>query len=146
MSQQLRRFLTSGDALSRLQEHASRLRRLQTALESALPPTLAAQYRVANLKNDELVVFAQSGAAAVRLKQMVPSVLEQLNLAGHAIHAIKVKILSPDAQYAAAPRPPATRELSASAREHLTDFATSLPVDSELRQAIERLAQRARTR
>ena len=144
MSQLLRRFLTTGDALSRLQDHAGRLRRLQGALESALPVQLAAQYRVGNLIDDELVVFAQSGAAAVRLKQMVPSVIERLRVAGHAVRTIKVKILSPDAA-SGHDRPAAVRNLSVTAREHLTDFAASLPVDSELRKSIERLARRART-
>lgn len=144
MSQPLRRFLSSGDALAKLQDHARRLRRLQRALESALPVQLAPQYRVGNLVDDELVVFAQSGAAAVRLKQMVPSVVERLRMAGHAVRTIRVKILSPDAA-SGHDRPAAVRNLSVTARDHLTDFAASLPADSELRKSIEHLARRART-
>lgn len=144
MSQHLRRFLTTGDTLAKLQDHAGRLRRLQVALEAALPPQLASQYRVGNLIDDELVIFAQSGAAAVRLKQMIPSVIERLRMTGHVVFNIKVKILSPNV--APSPeRPPTQRQLSGSARDHLTDFAASLPADSELRISIERLARRART-
>jgi hypothetical protein len=144
MSQHLRRFLDAGDALARLQDHAGRLRRLQGALEAALPRQLASQYRVGNLIDDELVVFAPSGAAAVRLKQMIPSLIERLRMAGHAVGSIRVKILCPDAA-PSSERPATLRQLSGTARDHLTDFAASLPADSELRDSIERLARRART-
>ena len=148
MSNPLRCFLGSGETLARLQDHASRLRRLQTALESALatalPAQAIAQYRVGNLKDEHLVVFAQTAAAAVRLKQILPRLTEHLRMAGHSVQGIKVRILSPDAM--PPPERPATqRKLSGASLDHLTDFAASLPADSELRSAIERLARRART-
>lgn len=144
MSQPLRRYLGSGDALARLQDHANRLRRLQSALDDALAPPLASQCRVANLKEGVLVVFAQSGAAAVRLRQMAPTVIGLLNQAGQPIHTLKVKVLVSEP---AAPRGSmaADRSLSRSARDHLEHFAAVLPPESDLRAAIERLARRART-
>ncbi|MDY0047001.1 MAG: DUF721 domain-containing protein [Thauera propionica] len=144
MSQHLRRYLGSGDALAKLQDHAHQLRRLQAALEAALPPPLASQYRVANLKECELIVFAQSGATAVRLKQLVPSLIAQLQRAGHAVQTIKVRLADPRVRYTE-PLPPPARILSTSARNHLQQFAASLPEQSALRDAVERLARRSRS-
>jgi hypothetical protein len=145
MNQQLRRFLARNDALARLQDHASRLHRLQTALASALPLQLAPLYHVANFKDADLIIFAQSGAAAVRLKQLLPSLIKQLNASGHAVQNIKVKVTPPAHLPLSNSHTFATREISSSTQEHLKNFAASLPDDSELRAAIERLAQRART-
>ena len=96
---------------------------------------------VANLKDGDLVIFAQSGAAAVRLKQMLPSVIKQLNIAGHAIQSIKVKVGTPEQM--APERPPPQRQISESAKADLHDFADTLPADSPLRASIERLIRRA---
>ena len=96
MTRLLHRFLGSGDALARLQDHAARLRRLQGALDTALPPQMKGQCQVANLKEGTLVVSAQGGAAAVRLRQMLPSLVEHFARAGHAVQTIKVKVATPE--------------------------------------------------
>lgn len=142
MSQLLHRYLGSGDALARLQDHAARLRRLQGALESALPPQLAAQCQVANLKDGTLVVATRGGAIAARLKQMLPSLIEHFARAGHAVQAIKVKVATPE--QAEWRRPPPERHISADAKAGLAQFAATLPADSPLRASLERLVRRGR--
>lgn len=142
MSQLLHRFLGQGDALARLQNHAARLRRLQGALERGLPPQLVGQCQVANLKDGTLTVSARGGAAAVRLRQMLPSLVEHLVRAGHAVQAIKVKVGTPE-QVQWRP-PPAERHLSNDAKDNLSKFAQSLPPDSPLRESLERLVRRSR--
>ncbi|TAH49495.1 MAG: DUF721 domain-containing protein [Betaproteobacteria bacterium] len=142
MSQLLNRFLGSGDALARLQDHAARLRRLQVVLERGLPPLLAGLCRVANLKDGTLVLSASGGAAAARLRQLTPSLVEHFVAAGHAVQTIKVKVATPET--ATWRRPPPERHISASARASLTQFAATLPADSPLRASLERLAQRSR--
>lgn len=142
MSQLLHRYLGSGNALARLQDHAARLRRLQAALETALPPQLAAQCQVANLKDGTLVVAARGGAIAVRLKQMLPSLIEHFARAGHAVQAIKVKVATPE--QAAWRRPPPERHISTDAKAGLARFAATLPADSPLRESLERLVRRGR--
>lgn len=141
MTRPLSRFLAGGDALARLQDHAARLNRLQTALDGALPPPLAAQCRVANLKDGTLVLSARGGAAAVRLRQLLPSLLERLQHGGHPVQAIKVKVGTPEqVEYR---RPPPERHISAAARSGLAAFADSLPADSPLRASLERLIRRS---
>jgi len=142
MTRLLQRFLGSGDALARLQDHAARLRRLQSALDIALPPQLRDQCQVANLKDGVLVVSARGGAAAVRLRQMLPSLIEHLARAGHAVHSIKVKVGTPE--QVEWRRPPTERHISADAKATLRAFADTLPADAPLRAALERLVRRGK--
>lgn len=141
MTRLLQRYLGSGDALARLQDHAARLRRLQGVLERALPPHLATACRVANIKDEVLVLAAQGGAVAVRLKHMLPSLQEHFLQAGYPLQGIKVKVATP--QQSEWRRPPPARHISASARSSISDFAATLPADSPLRQSLERLARRS---
>lgn len=142
MTRLLHRFLTRGDALARLQDHAARLRRLQGALEAALPPQLASQCQVANLKEGTLVVSARGGAAAVRLKQILPSLVEHFARAGHAVQSIRVKVAQPEQP--GWRRPATERHISADAKASLSAFAQSLPADAPLRESLERLVRRGR--
>lgn len=142
MTRLLQRFLHGGDALARLQDHAARLRRLQGALEAALPAQMLGQCQVANLKEGTLVLSARSGAAAVRLRQMLPSLLDHLLAAGHAVQAIKVKVASPEQE--AEQRQPTERHISPAAKAGLSAFASSLPEDSPLRASLERLVRRGK--
>ena len=142
MSRLIQRFLGSGEALARLQDHAARLRRLQGTLEAALPAALAEQCRVANCKDGTLVVSTRNGATAVRLKQMLPSLLEHFARTGHVLDTIKVKVGTPEQVEWRAPPP--ERHISATAKQGLSAFAESLPADSPLREALERLVRRGR--
>ncbi|MGD9869601.1 MAG: DciA family protein [Thauera sp.] len=142
MTRLLSRFLGSGDALARLQDHAARLRKLQAALDACLPAQLQGQCQIANLKDGTLVVSARSGAAAVRLRQTLPSIVERLQHGGHAVHTIKVKVGTPEqVQWR---RPPTERHISPTAKASLEAFAHSLPDDSPLRASLERLVQRGK--
>jgi hypothetical protein len=142
MTRLLNRYLGSGDALARLKDHAARLRRLQVVLERGLPPLIAGLCRVANLKDGMLVIAASGGAAAARLKQMTPSLIEHFVHAGHAVHNIRVKVATPEvAQWR---RPPPDRHISPNAKASLTQFAATLPPDSPLRASLERLARRSK--
>ena len=142
MTQSIKRYLGSGDALARLQDHAGRLRRLQITLERGLPPLLSGLCRVANLKDETLVIAASGGAAAARLKQMVPGLIAHFLQAGHPLKDIRIRVASPEPQEV--PRAPPLRHISPNAKADLTRFAASLPADDPLRSALERLAQRSR--
>lgn len=142
MSKLLQRYLGSGDALTRLQDHAARLRRLQGILEAGLPPQFSNACCVANLKDEMLVISARGGAIAVRLKQMTPSLLDHFIRAGFPLKTIKVKVSTPE--QTVEKRAPTVRSMSVSARNNLTEFAATLPSDSPLREALERLARRSK--
>jgi len=85
-------------------------------------------------------VSARGGAAAVRLRQTLPSLLERLQHGGHPVQSIKVKVGTPEqVEYR---RPPIERHISNSAKSGLAAFADTLPVDSPLRASLERLIRR----
>ena len=109
--------------------------------DSRLPPQLQGQCRVANLKEGSLIVAASGGAAAVRVRQILPSLLERLQHGGHPVQSIKVKVGTPEQM--APERPAPHRQISESAKADLHDFADTLPADSPLRASIERLIRRA---
>lgn len=142
MSQPLQRYLGSGDALAKLQDHAARLRRLQGAFARILPPLLASSCQVGNFKDGVLVVFAQGNAVAVKLKQMTPSLITRLTDSGHPLTAIQVRV----AVHRAPPHRPApqNRSISENGRRSLELLAASLPADAPLRAALERLSRRSR--
>ena len=142
MTQLIQRFLGSGDALARLRDHAARLRRLQAVLEQHVPPALAAACSVANLKNDTLVLLADGGAVAARLKQIAPTLTQQFAAAGLPVKAIQVKVRIIEEHDARRPAP--DRKLSDAGRRSLADFSESLPADSPLRESLERLIARSR--
>ena len=81
------------------------LRTVQGTLEAALPAALAEQCRVANCKDGTLVVSTRNGATAVRLKQMLPSLLEHFARTGHVLDTIKVKVGTPEQVEWRAPPP-----------------------------------------
>ncbi|HJV26263.1 MAG TPA: DUF721 domain-containing protein [Aromatoleum sp.] len=142
MTQLINRYLGSGDALARLQDHAARLMRLQNVLAQHLPPALAAACSVANLKNGTLVLLADGGAVAARLKQMAPTLTAQFAATGVPVTSVQVKVKVNEAPEPA--RRVTSRSLSESGARSLTNFSSSLPADSPLREALERLVARSR--
>lgn len=134
MTQPINRYFQCADPLVRLREHAARLVRLQAILASELPPHLADACGVANLKGEELVIHAQGGAVAARLRQMVPSLLAAY--AGHGVLLsgikIRVEVRNPERPRPAVPH----RAVSAQTRSGLAGLASSLPAGSPLAQAL----------
>ncbi|MFN3983842.1 MAG: DciA family protein [Rhodocyclaceae bacterium] len=142
MTRQLHRYLGAGATLERLQDHARRLIRLQSLFVRLVPPALAPYCSVGNLKGDTLVLLARNGAAAVKLKQLAPSLAARLAEQGEAVSQIQVKV-----QMQAEPPPPrpaSTRSIGEDARRSLDAFAASLPADAPLRLSVERLLARSR--
>lgn len=141
MTQPLDRYLRSADALSRLAEHAARLARLQAILAHELPPLMAESCGVANLKGEELVLHARSGAVAARLKQMLPGLQQAYARQGVLLAAIKVKVAVSNPE----PRRPAAarRFVPTQARGSLAQLATALPAGSALALALRRLIERS---
>lgn len=142
MSQQIQRFLGSGDALARLKDHAARLMKLQGILQQHVPPAMAGACGVANLKNGTLVVLADNGAVAARLKQLAPTLAAQFAASGAPVQEVQVKVRLGAAPEAAAP--PSERRISAEGSRSIEALSATLPVDSPLREALERLVARAR--
>jgi len=141
MSTLLHRFLGSNAPLARLQDHAAHLGRLQYVLVSALPAQCANACHVANLKDETLTISVRGSAVAVRLKQMIPSLLDHFARAGHSLQRIQIKVGLPESS--PVQRPPPARVLSDASRVEIDAFASTLPTDAPLRTALETLARRS---
>ncbi|MDR0701661.1 MAG: DciA family protein [Azoarcus sp.] len=142
MSTLLHRYLGRDTPLARLQDHAARLGRLQGVLAAGLPAQCQFACRVANLKDETLVVNVRGSAMAVRLKQTIPSLLAHFARAGYPLQGIKIKIELPQSS-PERPAPP-TRAISDEARARIETFAATLPENAPLRAALENLARRSR--
>ncbi|MBI1906191.1 MAG: DUF721 domain-containing protein [Rhodocyclales bacterium] len=142
MTTPLQRFLGGGDALARLKDHAQRLLRLQTLFGDMLGEPLSHTCSVANLKGETLVVLAKNSAAAVRLKQIVPRLIEQFAARGVLITTIQVKIAVDNPEPERTPR--SDRVLSDAGRASLAALSDSLPADAPLRASLLALIERSR--
>lgn len=132
--------LLGDQGFARLSAQAARILRLQRLFESATP--LARNARVVNLKVGKAVIHAANGAVAAKLRQVTPTLVGVFRHEAPEITGIEVK---------AQPRP--TRPLPAKAgqsrigepqKRGLTSLSGSLPPDSPLRKAIDRLVSRAK--
>ncbi|MDR1461629.1 MAG: DUF721 domain-containing protein [Azoarcus sp.] len=143
MSTLLHRYLGRDTPLARLQNHAARLERLQHVLATGLPAHCLYACRVANLKDETLIVNVRGSAIAVRLKQTIPSLMAHFARAGYPLQNIKIKIELPDAPPARHPLP--KRSISGTARAQIETFAATLPEGAPLRATLENLARRSRS-
>lgn len=134
--------LTADSAMARLAGHAARLLHLQRIFEAAVPRTLLRSTRVANLKLGKLVLHADNAAAAAKIRQIVPTLVNVFRDKAAEVTGIEIKV-----QPRPAPsRPPAAamRDLPGTqAKQGLTSLAGKLPPDSPLREALQRLLARS---
>ena len=142
MSQPLRRFVDAGSTLENLRVHAQRLIELQRHVEAALPATLAAVCHVANLKGDTLLIHADNGAVAAKLRQATPRLVEAL--AAQGVQLAGIKIATRPAHAAPPERPPTRRTVSGQTQHDMQALASQLPSDDPLRSALERFVSRSR--
>jgi hypothetical protein len=142
MTTPLQRFLGNGDAFARFRDHAQRLLRLQSMFVDMIGEPLSHTCSVANLKGETLVVLAKNGAAAVRLKQIAPRLVEQFAARGILIKEIQVKIAVDNPAPDRTPR--SERVLSDAGRASLAALSDSLPADAPLRASLLALIERSR--
>ncbi len=124
--------------LQGLNRQVRRLLNLQGMLAEVLPASLASSTTVALSAADELVLFAESGAAAAKLKQLTPRILDFFRQQGHEVTAIRVQA---QVRIRHNPLPPKQISLSPIAREAISEFFATLST-SPLKSALERLVRR----
>jgi hypothetical protein len=134
----LKEHLAAADAFARIAEQASRLQRLQTLLEAALPAYLLPGTRVANLKRGKVVIHADSGAVAVKLRQLAPRLAEGFIQQGQEVTGIEVRVQA-RRRPTAGTRAQAPRTIGNKPKLALTSLASGLEEDSPVRRAILKL-------
>lgn len=132
--------LKADGGIARLTGHAVRLLRLQRVFESAAPRALARSARIANLKLGKLIIHADNGGVAAKIRQIIPTLIGVFHDEAAEVTVIEVKVQ---------PQPaPPLLSLTAGhgllgdhAKHGLTSLAESLPADSPLRNALRHLIQ-----
>ncbi len=85
-------LLNSLPELQALNQELRQLATLQSALAEVLPGNLAANSSVAVVKAGELILSADNGAVAAKLKQMAPRILVFLRQQGFQITGIRLQV------------------------------------------------------
>lgn len=84
--------------LSRLTAAAQELMALDRAFKKLIPPALAEACRAVRIRDDELVLHADNGIVAARLRMTAPGLLPQLAERGYPASKVKVKVTLQQAQ------------------------------------------------
>ncbi|MGH8692772.1 MAG: DciA family protein [Burkholderiales bacterium] len=124
--------------LQGLNRQVRRLLALQSILTEVLPDSLATSTTVALSAADELVLFADNGAAAAKLKQLAPRILVFFRQRGHEVTGIRVQV---QLRILHNPLPQKQISLSPTARQAISEFSATLDT-SPLKSALERLGRR----
>lgn len=131
-------FLSAAPNLQTLLQQAQKLLVLQNTWNAVAPKPLAAASRVGAVRHQTLIVYANNGAVAGKLRQLVPSLLEKIQNRGIEITAIQV-----DVQVESLPpgKKPKHLTVSHNALGSLEKLEQSLE-DSPLKNALHTLIQR----
>jgi hypothetical protein len=102
-------------ALGALCRHARKLARLDALLAAITDPETAAQFQVANLRQDRLILLTPTAAWATRLRMQAPRMIELLQASGYGqLRHIDIRVAPLNRQAA---EPKSRRSLSPAARQ-----------------------------
>lgn len=142
-SRTLKDHLSAADAFTRLSAHANRLQSLQAILDTVLPANLLPGTRIANLKRGKVVIHTDSGAVAVKLRQLAPRLAESFLQQEQEVTGIEVRVQA----WRLAPgriRPKQPMVIGARPKLALTSLISGLEEGSPIRRAVERLLKNTR--
>ena len=124
--------------LQALNREIRQLLALQSVLAEVLPGNLAPSVRVALVKAGELILFADNGAVAAKLRQMLPRILISLRQRGYEITGIHLQM---QVRIRDNPLPRKQISLTREARDAIRLVSERLN-DSPLKTALSRLGGR----
>lgn len=140
MSRNLERYLDDDAAAGRVMAHARLLIALSRRFEAAAPAGLASAARVANFKSGKVVIHADNGAVAAKIRQMGRRLCNELSGGGAECSDIEVKVQPrqiPFGSMGSTQKPLSVRTLGL-----LRSTAEKLP-EGPLRAALARLMNQA---
>jgi hypothetical protein len=144
MATPLKRFLGASDALSRLQDHAARLVRMQRMLESTLPRNMLSAISVANFEAGILTLHAATPALASRLKMSLETLRNDLLALNEPVQEIRVKVRAVHSSERHALYASEERHIGESGKQALKALEDKLGTDTPLGQALKRMREQSR--
>jgi hypothetical protein len=136
MTNGLEHYLDNDAAAGRVMAHGRLLLKLTRRFEAVAPAAIAHSARVANYKSGKIVIHADNGAVAAKIRQMSQRLCDELSKGGAECSGIEVKVQPrqiPCQSMASTQKP-----LSASACGVLRSTSENLP-KGPLRDALETL-------
>ncbi|MGB5010873.1 MAG: DciA family protein [Candidatus Dechloromonas phosphoritropha] len=140
MTNTLERYLDNDSGAGRVMAHARLLLDLARRFEKAAPAGLGEVAHIANYKSGKVVIHADNGAVATKIRQLSQRLCDELSKGGAECSGIEVKV-----QPRQIPRQSptsTTKPLSAGACGALRSASENLP-DGPLRKALDTLLARA---
>ena len=92
MTNGLEHYLDNDAAAGRVMAHARLLLRLTRRFEAVAPAAVAHSARVANYKSGKIVIHADNGAVAAKIRQMSQRLCDELSKGGTECNGIEVKV------------------------------------------------------
>ena len=92
MTNGLEHYLDNDAAAGRVMAHARLLLRLTRRFEAVAPAAVAHSARVANYKSGTIVIHADNGAVAAKIRQMSQRLCDELSKGGTECNGIEVKV------------------------------------------------------
>ncbi|MDR2450325.1 MAG: DUF721 domain-containing protein [Candidatus Accumulibacter sp.] len=136
-------YLDSPDGAGKVLAHARRLLQLERLYRDIAPAHLSGMSRLANYQSGTVLIHAGNGAAAAKLRQLTPTLIDGFARRGVDCHGVKIRVRGSAVEPGnALPRRKTLKPLSAQAFRALGGLRDALP-DSELRQALDRLIRRS---
>jgi len=86
------RFIKADDRLRLLQAHVNEIMRLQQIWHTIVPSGLASVSRIGQIDPDNISIYCDHGAAAAKLRQLIPSISTALAKQGLLGKTILVKV------------------------------------------------------
>lgn len=133
-------FLDKDAAAGRVMAHARLLLKLTRRFETVAPAALRNSARVANYKSGKVIIHADNGAVAAKIRQLGRRLCDDLSTGGAECNEIEVKVQPRQSLYqsmASTPKP-----LSDVSIKTLRSTLENLP-KSPLREALSTLIERA---
>jgi len=134
-------YLKRDTNASRLLAHARLLTKLSRRFTAIAPGGLGRAARVANFKSGVIVIHAENGAVAAKIRQMSRRLCDELSRGGAECNDIEVKVQPRQSPFQS--RSLLQKGLSGAALASVGALAADLPA-GPLREALGRLAQRTR--
>ncbi len=126
-------------ALEKLTDKALQLIALQHLWDKLAAPTLSKNCRIGNLQNKTIIIYADNGAIAAKLKQSLPSLLEQFQKRGIQVTAIQVIVQAK--KLFEASKPGKSIELTEQSISSLKQLEQSL-APSSLKDSLQKMVKR----
>jgi hypothetical protein len=134
----LNAFLASTNELRQLSRKAEQAAALQRQYELIAPPTLLQCSRILQLRQQVIVIAADNGAVASKLRQMTSELISLFQARGCEVTGIQIKVQVTVPPFVGSSKP---RVLGQAAQDALGKLEDGLP-DSPLKTALRRLSKR----